>query len=824
MPCSAAASPPPRPGPEQFLLSHLRRAAPFSPPFPLVHRRTCLERIQDFTASRLSFEVTGEGVAIDPATGHLSLDTDGLRTGIVVTVTATNALGGTVSRMRLTLATDADTAPVLVAGPVLAGAAGGKAVVGTPVSLDPGTWDGVPVPDLAVAWLLDGVGVAGAVGTSYTPAAADEGKSLSARVTAANAAGAACGRDRGARDRPCRADSGGAARRRRRSTPVPRPSRSAAAAFAGAALTFAVSGRGAVIDSATGLVTIATEELLDGERITVTATNSGGSAQASFTATVRATLPVAHRQPVLAVASAGAKGLVGTALAVDPGDWSGVPVPGLAFAWLRGGAVIVGATGTSYTPVPGRRRQEPLGPGDGDEPRRRRPRPRPRRLRSPTPSPTVVAPLADVGLVVGGNGRSSSRRRRPSPAARSSSRSRAAAPPSTPEGRVRRAGDGRRQRDGDGDRDELRGQREGLLQGDGVARDSAPGPPVAPVLAGSGRIGTPVTTTTGNWSGAPATVVEWLVGGVAVAGATGTSYAPLPGPRRQDAVGADQGDERRRQRHDGDRRARGDLRAAGGQGRAPRGDCRPRRQHPDRGGGRRLHRREPRLRGHRRRGDDRREDRRRLDPDRRGGTGDGDGDGDELGRQRQLELPGDRRGGRRIPFALEADDTRSRRRIWRPGTQETWFTPVVRFPGLAGETVHAIEWTTSTKTPIPETEYEVVTKVGTEQLPALHARLGEEHARCGPARRLQRLHVGRELGARRCASAGGVRPRALGRQCHRRSAFRPSSPRRSLRGYRPRPEPRKPSRPKSSAPRASSTSAAALGTSVSSMRRSAAGC
>ena len=65
-----------------------------------------------------------------------------------------------------------------------------------------------------------------------------------------------------------------------------------------------------------------------------------------------------------------------------------------------------------------------------------------------------------------------------------------------------------------------------------------------------------------------------------------------------------------------------------------------------------------------------------------------------------------------IPFALEAEDVEIVTAVWRPEAQETWFTPVVRFPGLAGETVDAIEWTTSSKDPIPETECEVVTKVG----------------------------------------------------------------------------------------------------------------
>ena len=145
---------------------------------------------QDSAASRLSFEVAGEGVAVDAATGRLSIDTGRLGAGVVVTVTATNALGRTVSRLRLTLASDAAAAPAVVVGPALAGASGDRGVVGTPVTLDPGIWEGEPAPGLAVAWLLDGTVVAGATGTGYTPAAADEGKSLAARVTATNASGA----------------------------------------------------------------------------------------------------------------------------------------------------------------------------------------------------------------------------------------------------------------------------------------------------------------------------------------------------------------------------------------------------------------------------------------------------------------------------------------------------------------------------------------------------------------------------------------------------------------------------------------------------------
>jgi hypothetical protein len=60
-----------------------------------------------------------------------------------------------------------------------------------------------------------------------------------------------------------------------------------AGAFAGAALVFAVEGAGAAIDAATGVVTLATD-VARRAAVTVTASNSGGAATASFLASVTA--------------------------------------------------------------------------------------------------------------------------------------------------------------------------------------------------------------------------------------------------------------------------------------------------------------------------------------------------------------------------------------------------------------------------------------------------------------------------------------------------------------------------------------------------------
>ena len=56
----------------------------------------------------------------------------------------------------------------------------------------------------------------------------------------------------------------------------------AAAAFTGAGLGYAVSGGGATIDAATGVVSLPTAALVSAATVTVTASNSGGSAAAGF--------------------------------------------------------------------------------------------------------------------------------------------------------------------------------------------------------------------------------------------------------------------------------------------------------------------------------------------------------------------------------------------------------------------------------------------------------------------------------------------------------------------------------------------------------------
>lgn len=240
------------------------------------------------TGPALTFAVTGEGVTIDPVTGTLTIPPGRLPGGMSMAVTATDDAGVETGRFVLTLAAEEAEAPASVPECLVPPTIAGTGRIGSPVVLDPGSWSGTPVPDLACQWLVDGEAVTGAVATTYVPVAADDGRSLSCRVTAGNTAG--------------RAEAETAAIRITHVPPVVAGSLpdlvleagsgphgiEAAPVFTGEALAFAVAGAEATIDKATGRVTIPTASPRGTAVITVSATNSGGTAETSFRVTVRA--------------------------------------------------------------------------------------------------------------------------------------------------------------------------------------------------------------------------------------------------------------------------------------------------------------------------------------------------------------------------------------------------------------------------------------------------------------------------------------------------------------------------------------------------------
>ena len=304
-----------------------------------------------FQGSLLKFSLAGEGVTIDPKTGELIVATEALAKGITVDVVTEDAAGAAGASFRLTIAAQPsateDVAPSLLTPPTIAGS--GR--IGAALTVTPGAWGGVPAPAIALQWLRDGAAVSGATGDSYVPVAADDGREITCRVTASNAAGELVAEPAAVRVTLAPPVAVGALADVDVSEGSEAVAVEAAAAFAGEALSFAVAGAGAAIDPGTGVLILATDVVREAETVTVTATNSGGSAEVAFLATVRAKMlpvaPVLLAAPVLA-----GTGKIGSEVTVDSGSWSGLPLPVLSLQWLRDGTEIVGATGAAYVPGP----------------------------------------------------------------------------------------------------------------------------------------------------------------------------------------------------------------------------------------------------------------------------------------------------------------------------------------------------------------------------------------------------------------------------------------------------------------------------------------
>lgn len=170
--------------------------------------------------------------------------------------------------------------PVLIGGLILTGS--GK--IGSPVAAAPGAWVGAS--DFTFQWCRDGVGIPGATQAEYIPVAEDDLTELTCRITATGPGG--------------RAEATSAALLVTHVGPVAKGELfdeifdqgsgvqlvAAAGDFTGEALVFSVEGAGATIDAGTGVVGIPTDVPLSGEIVTVTARNSGGSAESGFPVTV----------------------------------------------------------------------------------------------------------------------------------------------------------------------------------------------------------------------------------------------------------------------------------------------------------------------------------------------------------------------------------------------------------------------------------------------------------------------------------------------------------------------------------------------------------
>jgi hypothetical protein len=190
-----------------------------------------------------------------------------------------------------------------------------------------GVWGGEPPPSLSVRWQRDGTGIAGATGASYTPGPADDLSALRCVVTAANSTGTLAVASAaltvtweppvsagGLFDEVFDQNSG---------TQLI----STAYDFTGGDLSFSVSGAGAAIDPATGVVSLPTDVARSGEMVTVVAMNSGGSAQSAFPVTVEASDVTAPMGPPVLVPASLRSARLAVTLAAAP-DAGGAAITG----------------------------------------------------------------------------------------------------------------------------------------------------------------------------------------------------------------------------------------------------------------------------------------------------------------------------------------------------------------------------------------------------------------------------------------------------------------------------------------------------------------
>lgn len=296
----------------------------------------------DFSGESLNFTVSGVGATIDPSTGLVTIATDTLLSDEQITVTASNPGGSASSTFRVSVTA---VEPVATIAPRLVGS--GK--VGSPVTLEAGSWTGAPLPEFALQWLLEGIEISGAMGNTYIPANSDDRKTLSCRVVATNAGGSAKVITEPLTITQVAPELTGILEDISAEKGDPTISVRASEAFEGADLRYAVSGANAVINEETGEISLATDQVMTAAEVTVTAENSGGSAEAIFEVTIatKDVLPILLSMPVLV-----GQATIGQAITLDAGLWGGRPAPELTLQWLCDGAEVAGETAKEYIPKP----------------------------------------------------------------------------------------------------------------------------------------------------------------------------------------------------------------------------------------------------------------------------------------------------------------------------------------------------------------------------------------------------------------------------------------------------------------------------------------
>jgi hypothetical protein len=290
----------------------------------------------------LKFAWAADGVPISGATGFQFGVTDAvLGKKLTVTVVGTGAGYATTTR------TSAATAAVVrkvAAGQVTVS---GSALVGSKLTVSPGTWSPAPVT-LSIQWKRNGTAIAGATSSTYTLTAADRGARLSATVTGART---------GYTSTSVTSSSTATVQDVFRSNVWPKLTGTAAV---GRELTLSVGSwsptptsyeiqwlrDGAPIAGATSTrYTIVDADY--GHRlsanVTPVKTDYVKKARATnLTATVVRLLTATPTPQVIGTR------VVGTTLVASTTAWGPSPVA-LRFQWVRNGRIVPGETGTAYT-------------------------------------------------------------------------------------------------------------------------------------------------------------------------------------------------------------------------------------------------------------------------------------------------------------------------------------------------------------------------------------------------------------------------------------------------------------------------------------------
>jgi len=251
-----------------------------------------------FSGNSLRFSVTGDGVAVDPATGIVTINAEALLSGVSVQVTASNSGGGAETSFRLTVAAEAPTEPVVVAPVAL------DAPAPVVLAQGPGTRTVAAAAFFAgtsLVYALDaapaGVSIDAASGVVSIPTAAPLKATLGIR--ASNAAGAATQTlavSVSAAPVALAAPAAVVFAQGAGSRTI-----SAQAYFAGPDLVYGLDAApaGVTINPGSGLLRIPTAAALT-TTLALRATNAAGAATQALAVSVRATAPATPAAPAAA--------------------------------------------------------------------------------------------------------------------------------------------------------------------------------------------------------------------------------------------------------------------------------------------------------------------------------------------------------------------------------------------------------------------------------------------------------------------------------------------------------------------------------------------